>query len=43
LHESVFGSAIIFSVVADTINIIGVVVQWPGRIMFEMVVKSGLR
>jgi hypothetical protein len=28
--------------VADTINIIGVVVQRPARIMFEVIVISGL-
>jgi hypothetical protein len=30
-----------FSVVADTINIIGIVVQRPVRVMFEMVVNPG--
>jgi hypothetical protein len=42
LHESVFGPAIVFGVVADTVNIIGVVIQRPVRVMFEVVVISGL-
>jgi hypothetical protein len=42
LHESVFGPAIIFGVVADTVNIIGIVIQRSVRVMFEVVVISGL-
>jgi len=43
LHESVFGPAIIFGVVAHPISIIRVVIERPVRIMFEVVIISGLR
>jgi hypothetical protein len=33
--------AIIFSVMADTVNIIGIVIQRPAWVMFEVVVISG--
>jgi hypothetical protein len=42
LHESIFWSAIIFSVVADTIDVIRIIVQWPVGVVFEMIVISGL-
>ena len=42
MHESIFGSAIIFSVVADAIDVIGIVVQRPVRVVFEMIVIAGL-
>jgi hypothetical protein len=43
LRERIFCSAIVFSVVADSVNIIGIVVQRPVRVMFEMIVIPGLR
>src|SRR5438045_8813520 len=41
LHKAVFSAAVIFGVVADAINEIGVVVQRPSGVMFEMVVVAG--
>jgi hypothetical protein len=42
LHESVLGSAIIFGVVTDTINIVGIIIQRPVWVMLEVVIISGL-
>jgi TRAP-type mannitol/chloroaromatic compound transport system permease small subunit len=42
LHKNVFGSAVIFSVMADPVNIIRVIIQRPIRVMFEMVIITGL-
>src|SRR5438046_6642740 len=41
LHKAVFSATVIFGVVADAINVIGVVVQWPRGDVFEMVVVAG--
>jgi hypothetical protein len=42
LHEGVFGAAITFGVVADSVNIICVVIQRSVRIMFEVIIIPGL-
>jgi hypothetical protein len=42
LHEGILGPAITFGMMADTVNIIGVVIQGTVRVMFEVVVISGL-
>jgi hypothetical protein len=43
LHEGIFGSAIVFGVVADTMYIVCVVIEWSLRIVLEVVVIAGLR
>jgi hypothetical protein len=43
LHESVFGSAVILSVVADAIDVIGIIVHRPIRVVFEMIIIPGFR
>jgi hypothetical protein len=42
LHEGVFGAAITFGVMADSVNIICVVIQRSVRIMFEVIIIPGL-